>query len=423
MKRRIAILMSLILMVSLFGCTKKETQSATPDQPVVEAPSKVQAVDLTADLIAQSVSGNAINSAFMNGQMDFSLKLLKQIAAEKGAEDLLISPLSVSLALAMTANGAAGETAKEMQAVLGGHSESERNGYFYQWLQELPSSELAKFSVANSIWYRDGLEVKRDFLQNSIDYYDADFYQAPFDDATVDDINQWVGKETDGMIPKLLEQIRSDTMVYLINALAFDAQWSDVYLDSMIRYASFYAADGTEQTVQMMYSTESAYLEYGNAVGFMKPYMGGYSFAALMPQEGESLAEFVESLDAASLTACFSDLKQYAVHAGLPQFTNDFDVNLNDCLKAMGMPSAFEAADFSRMSDTNLAISEVIHKTRIEVNEVGTRAAAVTSVAMQETAAMLPDETREVILDRPFVYFILDNRTDLPIFMGTVANV
>ncbi|MBQ3085106.1 MAG: serpin family protein [Clostridia bacterium] len=425
MKRKIAGLMIILLVFSLFGCSKKEESTALPGQdkpPVSEQPT-LEAVDLTAALTAQAVEGKEIDAAFLAGQMGFSLKLLQQVAAEKGAEDLLLSPLSVVLALAMTANGANGATAEEMLAVLGGYTEEELNGYLYQWLQNLPSSERAKFSVANSIWYRDGFTVKGDFLQQTLNYYGADFYQAPFDDTTVADINRWVGEETDGMIPKLLEQINAETMVYLINALAFDAQWADIYYDHMIREASFHAADGTEQTAQMMYSQETTYLEHGNAVGFMKYYAGAYSFAALMPQEGESLAEFLEGLTAESLSACFENGTYCTVNAGLPQFTNDFDLSLNEVLKAMGMPTAFGNADFGRMSNAGLAISEVLHKTYIEVNEIGTRAAAVTSVAMDESAAVMPDEVRDVILDRPFVYFILDARTNLPIFIGTVASV
>ncbi len=428
MKKKLAVMMILVVVLSLFGCSKKEVRPVAPggeSNPPVSALPNVQSIDLTADLTAQTVEGKTLDDTFLKGQMGFSLDLLKQVASEKGAEDLLVSPLSVVLALAMTANGAADTTAEEMLAVLGGYTEEELNGYLYQWLCELPATERAKLAIADSIWYRDqdGFEIKEEFLQRNLNYYNADFYQAPFDDTTVEEINHWVKEKTNGMIPTLLERIEADTMVYLINALAFDAEWSDVYYDHMVREATFHAADGAEQSVQMMYSDESMYLEYGDAVGFVKPYAGGYSFAALMPEEGESLAKFVDGLTAESLSACFANRKAYTVHAGLPQFANDFDISLNEVLKTMGMPSAFGNADFGRMSNAGLAISEVVHKTYIDVNQVGTRAAAVTSIAMDETAAMMPDEVREVILDRPFVYFILDARTNLPIFIGTVAAV
>ena len=408
MKMRIIAILSILCfwMLQLSGCGIPATAS-----------------DLTAGRTARPVEEKPLDETFYTGQMDFSLKLFQQVA-EESAENVLISPLSVALALAMTANGADGTTAEEMQAVLGGYSMEELNAYLHTWMKNLPSESQAKLELANSIWYRDAAElnVKEAFLQTNVDHYDASIYQDAFDQETVKKINQWVKTNTDGMIPHILNEIDPDTMMILINALAFDAKWNKPYEKSDVNEEIFTALDGTEQTAQMMRSIEFIYLEEENAVGFLRNYKGGnYSFGALLPNEGITLSEFIDSLTVEGWKSLLQNAQEEVISAYLPKFSNEYSMELNDALKAMGMPSAFNGANFSKISDCALFIDRVIHKTFIEVDEQGTKAAAVTGIMLNKGASGMPE--KEVRLDRPFVYFILDNNTNLPIFMGTVTSI
>lgn len=404
MKRLMAVLCVLCLLLA--GCAGQRSE-----QPAAPAGS-----ELTEDLTPNAVETAEVGERFVQAQMSFALKLFQQTAQDSAAKNLLISPLSVAPALAMTANGAAGKTQEEMLAVLGGLSMEELNSQLSSYLRGLSGEEL---KIANSVWIREGLTVKQSFLQTNLDHYNAQIYQAPFDASTVQEINSWVDENTDGMIPKLLERIDGSTVMYLLNALAFDAEWKEPYYSTRSR--TFTAYDGAEQVAEMMFSEESQYLEDENAVGLIRDYKGGaYRFAALMPNEGVDLYDYVQALTAEGLLKTLQAPKREPVEAGLPKFSYEYESKLNDTLKAMGMPTAFDSdADFSGIAE-GLFISEVRHKTLIEVTEFGTRAAAVTSVAMDESAPVIE---KTVILDRPFVYFIVDAENDLPVFMGIVASV
>jgi serpin B len=182
---------------------------------------------------------------------DFAVRLFK--AANEDGENTLLSPLSVLCALAMTANGAKGETREQMEAVLGMSAE-ELNLYLYAYMNALPQGNKYKLHLANSVWFSDeeGFAVNRDFLQTNADYYGADVYQAPFDHGTLRDINRWVKRETDGMIPEVLDRIPSNAVMYLVNALAFEAEWESIYEKKQVKDGIFTKEDGSEQTVKMM---------------------------------------------------------------------------------------------------------------------------------------------------------------------------
>ena len=387
---------------------------------------QVAAADLMESVSAQTVTGKTTDEAFISSSADFAVELFKRTVTQ--GENSLISPLSVMLALEMTANGADSQTRAEMEALLGGNIPLEElNEYLYTYIQNLPSDEKYKLEIANSIWFRDdgSLEVNPVFLQANADYYDAAAYKAPFDKQTVADINNWVKEKTDGMITQLIEEIPAEALMYLINAVVFDAEWQTVYTKQNVSDGTFYAYDSTEQSVEMMHSTESRYLDDGMATGFIKNYKDGkYSFAALLPNEGVSIDDYIASLTGEGMTATLTGAANESVTVSLPKFSYDYEISMNDALKALGMSTAFDAdnADFSKLGTSsvgNLFVGEVLHKTFIEVNENGTKAGAVTSVMM--CGAGLPDYS--VTLDRPFVYMIIDNATNLPIFIGTVLGI
>ncbi len=395
------------------------------------ASGRMQAVNLMDGIEATVVDDVTIDNKFVVSQMKFSLDMLKQTVS--GDDNVLISPLSIMAALAMTANGAAGDTLSGMEAVIANNLGLEAlNEYLSVYMNGLPSDEKYSFKLANSIWFRDDkerLKVEQDFLQTNADYYGADVYKAAFDKQTLDDINNWVEENTDGMIKDILDKIDDDAVMYLVNALAFEAEWRSKYMADDVADGTFTTADGSRQKASMMNSVEYSYLEDDMATGFIKSYQGGYRFVALLPNEGVSIEEYVESLDEEALVSLINNAEATQVKTSIPKFSYEYDIELSEVLKNLGMEIAFDLgkADFSKMATSsrgNIGIGRVLHKTFIELNETGTKAGAATVVEMIDEAAMvIPDDVKTVILDRPFVYMIIEGEMGLPIFMGTVMNI
>lgn len=359
---------------------------------------------------------------------DFAVRLFK--ASMKNGENTLISPLSVLVALAMTANGADNETLSQMQNVLGMPIDR-LNAWINNYMANLPEEEKYKLSLANSIWFTDDerFTVNEDFLQTNADYYGADIYSAAFDDKTCKEINKWVEDKTDGMIKNILDQIPAEAVMYLINALAFDAEWQDIYFESQVRKDEFTTETGEKRNVDMMYSEESKYLEDKKATGFIKYYKDRkYAFVALLPNEGVSVSEYIASLDGEHLHDLLSNAKSAVVNTSIPKFETEYDVEMSEVLKGMGMPDAFNGmlADFSKLGQStagNIFISRVLHKTFISVDERGTKAGAATVVEASDECAMEVIDPKQVYLDRPFVYMLIDCETNLPFFIGTMMDV
>jgi serpin B len=216
----------------------------------------------------------------------------------------------------------------------------------------------------------------------------------------------------------------------LVNALAFDAEWSATYEKYQVREGTFTKEDGTKQEADFMYGEDHTYLEDEKATGFMKSYKGGkYAFVAMLPKEGVSVSEYVASLDGTALHNLLSTPTNVKVITAIPKYETAYDVEMNDILKEMGMPTAFDAdhADFSALGQStkgNIYISMVLHKTYISVAEQGTRAGAATLVIMDAGGALLePEEWKEVRLDRPFVYMLIDCEKNIPFFIGTMMDI
>ena len=416
MKTRISlVIISLLLVcamaVNLTGCTM-EVQAKDLMDGIT--PNQVNALD---DLGSQNADVT-----------DFAIRLFK--ASEESGKNTLISPLSVLCALAMTANGAEEETLAQMEEVLGMTTE-ELNLYLYSYMQNLPQGEKYKLSLANSIWFTEDerFTVNQDFLQTNANYYGADIYKAPFDKQTLKDINNWVKQNTDEMIPEILDKIPDEAIMYLVNALAFEAEWMEIYEKHQVRDGKFTKEDGTKQDVEFMYGTEGTYLEDENAIGFKKYYKGGkYAFVAMLPNEGVSVSEYIASLNGESLNALLSNPQYGTVYTSIPKFETEYTVEMAEILKGMGMTEAFDMynADFEGLGTStagNIYISRVLHKTFISVGERGTKAGAATVVEMADGAAAEPQEPKEVYLDRPFVYMLIDCENNIPFFIGTMMDV
>ncbi|MDO4516338.1 MAG: serpin family protein [Bacillota bacterium] len=414
MKQRILTLgLCLALTLSLVGCGSQVLAEDLMAGIQVETPPvSVEAKDREAGALAVT---------------SFGVNLFRE-SMEEG-ENTLVSPLSVLCALAMTANGARGETLAQMETLFGIPIE-ELNESLYAYTQSLPLGQTYQLDLANSLWIRDdgSIQVEEEFLRTNAAWYDAGVYQAPFDQSTVKDINVWVRENTHGMIQGVLDHIPDDTVLYLVNTLAFDAEWQSIYYDFQVQEGVFTREDGTERDVEMMYSDEYAYLEDAGAVGVMKNYAdAAYAFVALLPKEGVSLSDYVASLTGEGLRAMLSGVQDTKVETAIPKFQSEYAVELKEILQTLGMTDAFDPgqADLSGVGETStglLYINQVLHKTYISVDERGTKAGAATVVA-EGAGAAPPTEVKTVYLDRPFLYLIVDREAGLPVFMGTVTDI
>lgn len=373
----------------------------------------------------QDAGGKTLSASTTEAVQSFSVELFRRSAQE--GENVLVSPISVLMALAMTANGAAGETRTQMEEVFGCPI-SKLNPYFQSYLARLSSEEMKALRLANGIWFLDhpDFTVSQDFLQANADYYGASAYQAAFDEATCREINCWVQEHTDNLIEKLMDQMPADAGMCLVNALAFDAAWEEPYEEQQVHPGNFTTDSGETQPVTMLCGEESVYLENEDFTGFLKYYEGGsYAFVGLLPREQASLEQSLKDLTGNKLQALLDGMRQIPVDVMLPEFKTEYDAKLQGLLAEMGMPDAFDPlnADFSKMNGGKggLFVDEVLHKTVLSVDAHGTKAAAVTGIIMEATAAW--QENKAVYLDRPFAYLILDCTAGLPIFMGTVTEI
>ena len=413
----VAICAAISVLAGLGGCT-----------------SRIKAQNLMVGIVANSANKTDADGDFSRALAGFSLRLFSDtVKRGQKSGNILVSPFCVNTVLSMTANGAKGKTLEELSGALANGMDINRlNAYYNAFLAGLKEEEKCKMTSSGSIWFKDdkSLNVKQDFLQKNADFYRSEIYKAKFDKSTADDINLWVKKNTDGMIENIIDEISPESMMYLISTLCFDAEWEVPYSGSTDR--EFTSLSGEKRTVQMMLGDEYSYIDDGKATGFTKRYYGGkYSFVALLPNEDIPVYDYIEylgSVDEEQLLGYTTDTQDTMVQTGLPKFKFDYSAELTESLKEMGINRAFDplSADFSGMNETGdlpLYIGSVIHKTFIEVDEQGTRAAAAAAAEMKCGAAMPPDDVKEVILDRPFVFMITDAATGIPMFMGAVTDI
>ena len=372
---------------------------------------------------------------------NFSLALLKKTVQTDKAngiyDNVLISPDSVATALGMAEIGAAGQTLAEMEKILSGGITAENyNKYLSDLNKRLMSSKALIYAVSNSIWAQEGLvDVRQDFLQNNRNYHNADFYQVAFDGQTVKDMNTWVYDKSRKMIDKIIDDLGKDTRMVLINTVAFEGQWAQPFRKTAIQTEIFNAYNGSKQNVSMLKDVEDyPYLELKGGKGFAKYYgkdymIGEIAFVGLLPPEGMDVDTYIESLDAASFLASWNSRTDTRIDLSLPKFHYDYGTEMGGILQDMGIKTAFtDDADFSRMANPTpetpaLKISKVLHKTHIELDENGTKAAAATAVVMEKATAAFGNDPVKLRFDRPFVYALVDISTGVPLFIGAVRNI
>lgn len=375
-----------------------------------------------------------LSAGFTGQVMNTSINLMKQstTADIKAGKNVFVSPESILTAMAMAVNGAKGDTLAEMQkALYGTLSVDEFNNNMSVYNDFLVLTKDVQFNLANSIWIKnkkDQIKANQNFITQNEKLYHSQSYLEPFDKTTVKKMNDWVNKETNGMIPDIIQTIPDNARMYLMNALAFEGRWNRQYSSSQVGQGDFTTAAGQSQKVTMLSSTEHTYLHDNNAIGVMKSYEGGeYAFVAILPNKDVSLEKYVSEMTGDSFQNLIHTAESKQVNTKIPEFSFDYDVKLKEPLKAMGIQKAFSssAADFGNMGTTqegNLYIDDVVHKTHIELDRNGTKAAAVTKAVAAGSAAPV-EPPKEVYLDRPFLFAIVEESIGLPIFMGVVNTV
>lgn len=358
---------------------------------------------------------------------EFAFNLFRKVIDFSKETNVFISPLSVSIALGMTWNGAAGETKSEMESALkmSGMSVEEINEYYRILQTTLPTIDpTTKLSLANSLWYRSGFQVKPDFLKVNIDYFDAYVRELDFSEAwAVDTINQWCAKKTNNLIPSVLDRIPEDAVMYLINAIYFKGIWRHQFEKKNTSQAYFTNEAGEKVKVNMMFQKDTfAYAEDEKAQYLDMPYGNkAFSMTIILPKNGNTTADLLEYLTVNQWNSILQSLSMRKVEVYFPRFSSKNKFLLNDPLIDMGMKLAFtDNADFSNIADENLFISRVLHNTYIEVTEEGTEAAAVTVVEIGYTSVPMIPEFR---VNKPFLFVIRENSTGVILFMGKMGNV
>ncbi len=446
-KKFISAVIAITMVMGMCSCSEQSSgsepqpgsQIVQPSEPKpTQQPSSFEPtkdmLNPTADYQFVAASDVSSDEKFLIGANEFSVNLFKTSVASDLADgkNTLVSPESVLFALGMTQSGAKGETLRQMQKVLCGDLDTETfNKNMNKLMTSASKSGDFKFGIANSVWVRDmqDMTLTEQFAKNCKEIYNAELFKAPFNDETLKQMNNWVSDKTDKMIPSILDNLEPSTAAVLLNCIAFDAKWEKPYdKKDVVDNREFTLQDGKKVNCSMMNSEEKLYVSDENAQGFIKNYKGGkYAFMAILPNEGVSLSDYVNSLTADKFAKLYAGKTDaYKVFASMPKFKYDYGKNLNDTLKQMGITDAFDdsKADFSGMTEQQkLFISNVFHKTHIEVDELGTKAAAATAVMMDVSGAIPADDNQKYInLDRPFAYAIMDTETGLPVFMGTVCD-
>jgi len=363
----------------------------------------------------------------------FGFDFFRKIHSLSGNEkNLMVSPLSVSMAFGMTRNGAAGNTLEEMNNTLGmsGMSDADINESYLYILETFTSLDpRVRLSIANSIWYRNTFKVEPGFLSVNQKYFQSEVNPLDFSNAeSVEIINNWVSAKTNSLIPKIIDNISEDMVMYLINAIYFKGQWKYQFDKKNTADEAFHLGDGSVAQVPfMIQETDLAYFDGDQFKAIEMPYnQGNFNMVVMLPDEGKSVSDLVANLSQDNWNSWYPQFSANAVKLRLPRFKFEYsEMRMKQAMSELGMPTAFEEnnADFTRINAAgNIYISEVKHKTFIETNEEGTEAAAVTSVGMAVTSIGNDPVPIEFTCDRPFVFFIHEKTTGSILFIGTVMN-
>ncbi|MBQ6303490.1 MAG: serpin family protein [Clostridiales bacterium] len=367
----------------------------------------------------------------------YCFDLLSQTLRDQGGDNnVMISPASIMMALDMVAAGAKGESLRQLTDLFAeGQGPLTQQAYAAAMMEKINEAEKVDFSCANAIWNNARLlgdKVNMNFVDYIRNTFLAEYNVKDFDNKTPDEINAWIDEHTNHMIKKAIDQLDPETVMVLVNAIAFEAEWQDPYMEDQIVDGLFTKADGEITEATFLNCAVTDYFETDKATGFLKSYEGGqYAFLAILPTDDSIDAnEFAKDFSAEDYEKFIASVTdKYTVYTKMPEFTSDFEYLVNGTLQNLGATDVFDPvkADLSGISGAHgdIYVSKVIHKTHIEVDRKGTKAAAVTVITLEKNAVFEEDvpEVRYVECDRPFAYAIVDTETMAPIFIGTVNQV
>jgi len=363
----------------------------------------------------------------------FGFQFFHELHQSNPQENQFTSPLSVSMALGMTLNGADGITETAMQSTLGLDMDRQEINKAYNSLIELliTADSRVQFDIANSIWYRDTFQVEADFLDVNKKYFDAAVRPLDFNNPnSVNIINNWVSEQTNEKIDKIVDRIQSSTIMFLINAIYFNGTWTFEFDKEKTQTEGFQLIDGQSTDVDMMVQTNDKFRYFENEMmqAIDLPYgQGHFRMTVFLPRDEMGLNELIEQLDKTSWKNWIGSFSQQKGTLHLPKFKMKYDKTLNDVLSDMGMAIAFDKqnANFARISKNasgNIYIDNVKHKTFVDVNEEGTEAAAVTSVELGVTSVGPGPEGFVMRVDHPFLFFIREHSSDTILFIGKILD-
>lgn len=411
MKRMIYLIAIMALTFSLTTCSKSPTE-----------PSKREVRELT-----------SVEKTLVEADNSFGLKVFQAINQDEKNKNVFISPLSISMALGMTLNGANGATKEAMQHALelAGLSDQQINENYQSLIDLLVGLDpKVKFQIANSIWYRNDFAFKESFININKQYFYTKVAGLDFSNPqSANIINGWVDENTNGKIKKIVDQIEAHIVMFLINAIYFKGTWTYEFDKSQTQDDLFNLPDGSQKTVPMMtQSRELPYYENDQFQAVDLPYGDGlFSMTIILPAPDINAEDFLSALSAENWNQWTGSFSKRNGVLYFPRFKLEYEKLLNDALKSLGMAIAFDQnqADFTRMFDKvgglNLFIDKVKHKSFVEVNEEGTEAAAVTSVEIGLTSVG-PGSPFVMRVDRPFIFAIRESHSGTILFVGKIVN-
>ncbi len=367
-----------------------------------------------------------IEKVLSSSSSEFGFNVFKEIVHDQPDSNIFISPLSISMALGMTYNGAEGETEEAMRTTLGyGDLTDEQINKNYASLIHLLSNqdETVRMDIANSIWIREGFQVQDEFIDVNEKYFYAKVTNLDFfSPDAVGIINHWVSENTNGKIEKIVTEIDPQVVMFLINAIYFKADWQHTFDPEQTSEDWFVKQNGDSIVCNFMHQNKE--FEYFSTDQFLAvdlPYgKGDFSMTLLMPKSGQSMNNFISNLDRAEWDTMVEQFSPVNFILQIPKFTLQYKITLNDVLKSLGMGIAFDEnqADFSDINpDQQLFISNVLHKSFIKIDEEGTEAAAATSVEVSLTSVPMT-----ISFNRPFLFVIRERESNTVLFVGKLAE-
>ncbi len=412
LKKIISLMLIAIIATSLIGCEKFYSKNK------------------------EEISAKEVDKEVVEGNNKFAFDIFKEISKDENNKNVFISPLSISMALTMTYNGAKDNTKAEMNKVLGyeGITDDKINNSYrilHSYLENI--DENIKLNVSNSIWIREGQNINKEFININKDIFGAKVDNLDFSkSSSVDKINNWIEKSTNNMIKDMLKgPIDGDVIMYLINAIYFKGQWQEPFDTNNNIIGEFTNSEGEKSEIDFMRKVaaddKTFYGEKNDFKAIKMPYDNGkVSMYAVLPKEGLNIDNFINNLDMNKWNSIKKSIgkEQEAVNVSFPKFEMQYGTKeLKGPLVALGMKDIFsDRANLSGIRE-NIYVSSVLHQGKIEVNEKGSEAAAATIVEVRETAMPIIDAPKAFIADRPFVFIIEDEESGTILFMGKLEEV